>query len=102
MLKQIGVHHNWWTAGSFVFPETTPADEETAWMVACSLLKGSELDPNEDQSGDTNPGGSTNKPTGGEENPKTQDISMVWAMIALIVASFCLVILKKKENFFLN
>lgn len=102
MLKQIGVHHNWWTAGGFVFPETTPADEETAWMVACSLLKGSELDPNEDQSGSTNPGGSTNKPTGGEENPKTQDISMVWATIALIVASFCLVILKKKENFFLN
>lgn len=105
MLKQIGAHHNWWSAGGFVFENDAPADEESAWMVACSWLKGSEVEPETDVPGGNTPGGNNpggNKPSGGEEIPKTVDISMAWAMIALVVASACLVILKKKESFFLH
>jgi hypothetical protein len=97
MLKQIGSHHNWWSAGGFVFTDAAPTDEDTAWMVACSWLKGSELKP-EDVPVVTPP----DKPSGGEEIPKTMDISIAWAMITLVVASTCLVVLKKKESFFLN
>ena len=101
MLKQIGNHHNWWTAGSFVFKETEPADEEAAWMVACSWVKGTELEPGNDQPGNTNPGNNSNN-SSGNGNPKTKDISMAWAKFAMVAALSCLVVLKKKENFFLG
>ena len=100
MLKHVGDHHLWWEPNGFVFKGDAPADKSTAWMVACSYIKGSELTPDEDdgdQGSTGNQGGS-----GTEENPKTTDISVAWAMIAMVAASTCLVVLKKKEHSFLN
>lgn len=113
MLKRVGAHHNWWQAGGFVFGGDAPADEASAWMVACSWMKGSELDPedeNNNQGGNTsggnqsggNQGGSNQSGSNTNGNPTTRDISMIWAMVALVLASTCLIVLKKKENFFLN
>lgn len=111
MLKQLGDHHGWWNAYGFVFEENAPADAEAAWMVACSYIKGSELEAEEDDNGNQggNQGGSQsgsqsgNKPGNNQgSNPKTADISMMWAMIAMVLAGTGLVILKKKENFFIN
>ena len=102
MLKRIGDHQNWWSEGGFVFTDTAPADEASAWMVACSYIKGSELEPGDDNTGNqggTNQGGNTGN-TG--SNPTTKDISMAWAMIAVVLAGTCLVVLKKKENFFVG
>jgi hypothetical protein len=69
--------------------------------VACSWVKGTELEPGNDQSGNTNPDNNGNN-TSGNGNPKTKDISMAWAMFAMVAALSCLVVLKKKENFFLG
>ena len=102
MLKRIGDHRDWWSANGFVFNETAPADEETAWMVACSYIKGSELEPGDDNTG--NQGGNNQGGNSGNtgSNPTTKDISMAWAMIAVVLAGTCLVVLKKKENIFVG
>lgn len=102
MLSQLGNHHDWWKANGFVFGDAAPTDEASAWMTACSYIKGSELEPeNEGNSGSNNQGGSSNQ-GGSNGNPKTSDISMMWAVIAIVMAGTCLVVLKKKETFFLN
>ena len=109
MLSQLGKHHNWWQAGGFVFEDQAPADEESAWMVACSYIKGSELEAEDDSAGGNqggnsqsgnNQGGSSQN--GSNSNPKTADISVMWAVIAIAMAGASLVVLKKKEAFFLN
>ena len=127
MLKQVGSHHGWWLEGGFVFEEEAPEDAATAWMVGCSYIKGSELDPDEegnqggsdneggnnqgsdnqgsDNQGSNNQGGNnqgSNNQNGSNSNPKTTDISMAWALIAMVMAGTCLVVLKKKETFFVN
>lgn len=106
MLQQLGDHHDWWKADGFIFDTEAPADESTAWMVACSWVKGSELDPEDDNSGSGNSSGSGNHSgsgnNSGNSNPKTADISVAWAVIAIVVAGICLIVMKKKENFFLK
>ena len=108
MLKQVGDHHGWWLAGGFVFEEDAPEDVDTAWMVACSYIKGSELagDNNGGNNGGNNSGNSSGNNSGssnsGNSNPKTTDISMAWAFITMVVAGTCLVVLKKKEAFFVK
>lgn len=65
MIKQVGDTHSWWTAGGFVFADTAPLNEESAWMAFCSYIKGSEL--NDDTSGPNN-GGNGNNNTGNDQN----------------------------------
>ena len=103
MLKQLGNHHGWWRAEGFVFKGAAPADAESAWMVACSYIKGSELDPGDDNTGNqggNNQGGNSGNSGNTGSNPTTNDISMAWAMISIVLAGTCLLVLKKKENFF--
>lgn len=107
MLKQVGDHQGWWLAGGFVFENEAPEDEASAWMVACSYIKGSELaDDNSGSNGGNNSGSNSGNNSGsassGSSNPKTADISVAWAFVAMTMAGICLVVLKRKESFFLN
>lgn len=105
MLKQVGEHHYWWEANGFVFEGEAPEDSSIAWMTACSYIKGSELEADADDNtgnGGSNSGNNSGSSNSGSSNPKTADISMAWAMVAILVAGTCLVVLKKKESFFMN
>lgn len=43
MIKHVGDTQSWWVPGGFVFQDSAPLNEESAWMAFCSYVEGSEL-----------------------------------------------------------
>lgn len=54
MIKQVGDTQSWWVPGGFVFQDTSPLNEDSAWMAFCSYIEGSELDEALNNTGNNN------------------------------------------------
>lgn len=99
MIKQVGDTQSWWKAGGFVFGETAPKDESSAWMAFCSYIKGSELHDGENSV--TGSDQHTNPSGGSGKNPGTSDISLVALICIMSVSAVGVMLLLRDKKRFL-
>lgn len=120
MIKQVGDTQSWWKAGGFVFEDSQPLNEESAWMAFCSYIKGSELENDGNTSGgsanngqgsngNSNSGGNTvtgsdqhSNPSGSNgKNPGTADLSVTVTICVMLLSLVSLIVMVSNKKRFL-